>query len=117
MLDGKPWQLAMHTLVVFVVSVVDIVAVVGIVVHLVVVDFLLMLCRHRRMLDDVGSYSRPSSLKQSPPHLRHRATQSRKLGKGQKSDWMEPTTAKRNPTEIKKGLRSFSISAAYEIVD
>ena len=70
MLDGKPWQLAMHTLVV-VVSVVDIVAVVGI-----VVVFLLMLCRHRRMLDDVGSYSRPSSLKQSPPHLRHGATQS-----------------------------------------
>ena len=75
MLDGKPWQLAMHTLVV-IVSVVDIVAVVGIVVHLVVVVFLLMLCRHRRMLDDVGSYSRPSSLKQSPPRLRHGATQS-----------------------------------------
>ena len=76
MLDGTPWQLAMHTLVVVVVSVVDIVAFVGIVVHLVVVVFLLMLCRHRRMLDDVGSYSRPSSLKQSPPHLRHGATQS-----------------------------------------
>ena len=75
MLDGTPWQLEMHTLAV-IVSVVDIVAVVGIVVHLVVVVFLLMLCRHRRMLDDVGSYSRPSSLKQSPPHLRHGATQS-----------------------------------------
>ena len=52
----------------------------------------------------------------SPPPRSHPVT-SRKLGKGQKSDWMEPTTAKRDPKEIKKGLRSFSISAAYEIVD